>query len=139
MKTFILAIAAILMTTLYCQPVSAAEFVTTYRSHHGETMDAFATRISMDAHKRSSRGEICGEFYRDGDVLVLDTYTINKYLECSYMRSNGHEYTGITFHTHVKLKRFSPEDYESFPGYMTTGDLLLFQHGRHTVRRVSSR
>jgi hypothetical protein len=150
------ALSVLAALLLLAAPAAATErptFVTTYASQPGETMDAFVLRIAGDAVERSMAigvsGEICGEIRRDGDGFVVDTYTIRRIAQCSYLRRRGYDYTGLTFHTHVfigetnahllsqKLNnpRFSEEDY-AHPGYMVSGRLVTFQRGRGTERRV---
>jgi len=94
-------------------------------------------------------GEVCGEFRRDGNAIWLDLYTTRRLRQCSYRRLAVHEYTGLTFHTHIfigitdwhQLKAklmnpsFSEEDYDH-PGYLASGKKVLFQNGRGTERRV---
>lgn len=127
--------------------------VTTYTSASGELLDDFVVRISQDALRRSLSpgvvGEVCGEFFRSGSVVVLEVYTIRHLKECSYVRVRGRDYIGLTFHTHVWLPsgdfrrlrrlrdnpRFSESDY-AHPGYLASGNSVLFHHGRDSVRFV---
>lgn len=151
----VIAIIGCIMTA----PAKAAEpekpvHVVSYYSEDGETMDAFALRIAADAVERSMAigvsGEVCGEFRNTDDGrIAIDMYTIRRIKQCSYFRRKGHDYTGLTYHTHVfigetnqhllsqKLNnpRFSEEDY-AHPGYMVSGRLVTFQNGRGTERRV---
>jgi hypothetical protein len=117
----------------------------------GESMDDFALRIAPTAVSESMRlsNEMCGEFRRQGNVLALDLYSIRRLRHCSYRRLSAHDYTGLTFHTHVVIgetdprrvraklmnPKFSAEDY-SHPGYLASGRRVLFQSGPGTEKRV---
>lgn len=140
----ICAIAAIVVIALliWMEPAKAGDqpqHVTTYTSQPGETLDAFAVRIAPNAMRHSSSGEICGEFRKSNDTYTIDMFTIGKLRECAYARVGAIGYTGLTFHTHPKSPaRFTPADYDAHPGYMTTGQVVMFQSGRGTAKRVNS-
>ena len=141
MRAIILTLLLILSAPLAAEP----QFVSTYSSEPGETLDAFALRIAPNALYRSMAldvsGEICGEFRNSDGGYVIEMYTIRHPTACSYDRKRDHDYTGLTFHTHVWFggkptsPRFSQEDYDH-PGYMAQGNVVMFQNGRGTARRV---
>lgn len=132
-------------------PATAPTLAITVRSEPGETMDDFAARIGPavveEAMRRSA--ELCGEIRRDGTAFALDLYTTRGLRECSYRRFAAHDYTGLTYHTHIHLgetdwhrlkakqmnPRFSDDDY-AHPGYLATERKVMFQNGRGTERRV---
>jgi len=113
-------------------------------SNPGESLDAFSHRIAKRAVDESLRvsGEICGEFRREGEVYAITFYTIRHQTQCSYLKQSGLNYTGLTYHTHIFIglanphlesqkrsaPRFSAADY-AHPGYMTTGNVVVFQDG----------
>lgn len=150
----ICVVASIILTVMLSCEAKASDLptpVTSYVSEEGESMDAFALRIAPDAVDQSLSpavgGEVCGEFRRDADRYVIDLYTTRKLESCNYFRKRGHDYTGLTFHTHITigeanrdkrhLTRFSQEDYDH-PGYMATSRRVMFQNGRGTDRRLAS-
>lgn len=154
MKTALLLALLCLTPVAFANPVaeeSSPQLVMTMASNPGESMDAFAKRIAPVAFDRSMQiaSEICGEIRRDGDALVLDLYTIKRLRHCSYRRLSEHEYTGLTYHTHIVIGEtdqnrmraklanpsFSEQDYDH-PGYLASGKKVLFQNGRGTERRV---
>ena len=138
---------AIILTLLLIlsAPLAASQPVVAYTSEPGETLDTFVLRIAPNALVVSMSipvsGEICGEFRNSDGGYVIEMYTIRHPTACSYDRKRDHDYTGLTFHTHVWFggkptsPRFSQEDYDH-PGYMAQGNVVMFQNGRGTARRV---
>jgi hypothetical protein len=133
-----------------CQ-VHAAEprLVAEYTALPGESMDAFALRISPAAQELSyaQSNEVCGEFRWENDRFAIALYSIDRLKSCAYVsRSTG---TGVSYHTHIFIgianfhregellrnPRFSNEDY-SHPGYLSSGRLVMHQAGPGTDRRV---
>lgn len=136
----------LLIALLFVSFTASAEkspfLVTTYTSEANQSLDDFALAIARKASRESKLidAEICGQFQKQGDVYVIELWTIDATKACSYnMIAGDTSYTGLSFHTHLQrfnVASFSDGDYDGHPGYLAFGSQVKFQNGRGTERVV---
>lgn len=113
-----------------------SNFLYTEVSQPGETMDAFAVRISARAneHTKETGHEVCGAIRTDGDSLKVEMTSSGRNDECELPGD-----TEVYFHTHPinQGMGFSAGDYVR-PGYLSTLAGVKFQDGKlKRPRKVS--
>lgn len=117
----------------------AMEHVMDFASLPGESMDAFAKRLTPEAlrYTKRRRAEVCGQFERHGDTLRLALYTTGQHDACGY-KASASRATGVSYHTHPAFMGSRPSKADwAHPGYMAHDGTLLHHTGTHdSVRRV---
>lgn len=102
------------------------------KSHTGETMDAFAVRISTRANRitKVMSAEVCGEIQEVNGSYEISIYSSGDMTQCTFSRPETGR-TGIMFHTHPanQSRGFAHDDFAN-AGYMShpiTG--VIFHNG----------